>query len=65
MVGLLAGALTIGVAELVAALLQRSGRAGGTASPVVAVGGAFIDRTPPWLKDLAISTFGTVAIDWL
>ncbi|MEO7746765.1 MAG: molybdopterin-dependent oxidoreductase [Actinomycetota bacterium] len=58
-VGLLAGALTIGVAELVAALLQRSGRAGGTASPVVAVGGAFIDRTPPWLKDLAISTFGT------
>ena len=58
-VGLLAGALTIAVAELVAALLQRSGRAGGTPSPVVAVGGAFIDRTPPWLKDLAISTFGT------
>ena len=58
-VGLLAGALTIGVAELVAALLQRSGRAGGTPSPVVAVGGAFIDRTPPWLKDLAIATFGT------
>ncbi len=57
--GVLAGGLTIGVAELVAALLVRSGRAGGTPSPVVAVGGAFIDRTPAWLKDFAVSAFGT------
>ncbi|HKG50557.1 MAG TPA: hypothetical protein VKB14_08960, partial [Actinomycetales bacterium] len=57
--GLVAGAVTIGVAELAAALLVRTGRAGGTPSPVVAVGGAFIDRTPRWLKDLAVSAFGT------
>jgi DMSO/TMAO reductase YedYZ molybdopterin-dependent catalytic subunit len=43
--GLAAGALT-------AALL------GSRLSPVVAVGSAFIDRTPPWLKDLAIQLFG-------
>jgi DMSO/TMAO reductase YedYZ molybdopterin-dependent catalytic subunit len=57
--GLVAGAVTIGVAELAAALLVRTGRAGGTPSPVVAVGGAFIDRTPRWLKDFAVSAFGT------
>jgi len=43
--GLVAGSLT-------AALL------GSRQSPVVAVGSAFIDRTPPWLKDLAIQLFG-------
>ncbi|GAB3593092.1 molybdopterin-dependent oxidoreductase [Angustibacter peucedani] len=59
LLGVVAGALTVGVAELVAALLERAGRAGGTPSPVIALGGAFIDRTPPWLKDLAVSTFGT------
>jgi DMSO/TMAO reductase YedYZ molybdopterin-dependent catalytic subunit len=26
---------------------------------VVAVGGAFVDRTPPWLKDIAVAAFGT------
>jgi DMSO/TMAO reductase YedYZ molybdopterin-dependent catalytic subunit len=26
---------------------------------VVAVGGAFVDRTPAWLKDFAVATFGT------
>ncbi|TDO55021.1 DMSO/TMAO reductase YedYZ molybdopterin-dependent catalytic subunit [Kribbella sp. VKM Ac-2527] len=31
---------------------------GTTQTPVVAIGSAFIDRTPPWLKDLAISLFG-------
>ena len=56
--GWLAGALTIAVAQLGAAVLVRSGHAGGSPSPVVAVGGAFIDRTPPWLKDLAITGFG-------
>ncbi|HEX8496893.1 MAG TPA: hypothetical protein VF661_06835, partial [Actinomycetales bacterium] len=58
-VGLLAAAVTIGVAELGATLLELSGRAGGTPSPVVAVGEAFIDRTPPWLKDFAVAAFGT------
>ena len=31
----------------------------GTPSPLLAVGGAFVDRTPPALKDWAIATFGT------
>jgi DMSO/TMAO reductase YedYZ molybdopterin-dependent catalytic subunit len=59
LVGVLAGAVTIGVAELVGALLVTSGHAGGTPSPVSALGSAFIDRTPPWLKNFAVSTFGT------
>jgi DMSO/TMAO reductase YedYZ molybdopterin-dependent catalytic subunit len=58
-VGLVAGVFTVGVATLLAALMTGAGLAGGTPSPVFAVGGAFVDRTPPWLKDLAISTFGT------
>ncbi|MCU1538517.1 MAG: oxidoreductase molybdopterin binding protein [Humibacillus sp.] len=57
--GLVAGALTIGLATLLAALLTAIGSAGGQPAPVAAVGGAFIDRTPPWLKDFAIATFGT------
>jgi DMSO/TMAO reductase YedYZ molybdopterin-dependent catalytic subunit len=57
--GVVAGALTIAVAELLAALLVRSGHTHGTPSPVVAIGQAFIDRTPPWLKDFAVSAFGT------
>ncbi len=50
--GLCAAALGLGVAELVAGFLGR------TATPVVAVGEAFIDRTPTWLKDLAVEWFG-------
>jgi DMSO/TMAO reductase YedYZ molybdopterin-dependent catalytic subunit len=57
--GVLAAALTLAVAELLSALLVRTGRAGGTPSPVVAVGDAFIDRTPPWLKTWAVDAFGT------
>lgn len=57
--GIAAGALTLGVATLLAGLMSRAGLAGGTPSPVFAVGGAFVDRTPPWLKDFAIATFGT------
>ncbi|GAA4358197.1 molybdopterin-dependent oxidoreductase [Angustibacter luteus] len=57
--GIVAGALTVSVAELLAALLVRSGHSQGTPSPVVALGQAFIDRTPLWLKNLAVSTFGT------
>ena len=36
-----------------------AGLLGTSQTPVVAIGSAFIDRTPPWLKDLAISWFGT------
>jgi DMSO/TMAO reductase YedYZ molybdopterin-dependent catalytic subunit len=57
--GMAAGALTVGVSTLLAGLLTALGLASGTPSPVFAVGGAFVDLTPPWLKDFAVSTFGT------
>ena len=57
--GMAAGALTVGVATLLAGLVTRMGLSSGTPSPVFAVGGAFVDLTPSWLKDLAIATFGT------
>ncbi|MEO8749261.1 MAG: molybdopterin-dependent oxidoreductase [Allobranchiibius sp.] len=57
--GVAAGAVTIGVAEFLAGVTERFGWSGGTPSPVIAVGEAFIDRTPPWLKDFAVSNFGT------
>ncbi len=50
--GLLAGALAIGAAELVAGLLGRA------VAPEIVVGGAAIDRTPRFLKEFAIRTFG-------
>jgi DMSO/TMAO reductase YedYZ molybdopterin-dependent catalytic subunit len=46
----LAGLATGGVAAAVLGTSQ---------TPVVAIGSAVIDRVPPWLKDLAISLFGT------
>jgi DMSO/TMAO reductase YedYZ molybdopterin-dependent catalytic subunit len=58
-VGVVAGVFTVGVATLLAALMTGTGLAGGTPSPVFAVGGAFVDRTPAWLKDFATTTFGT------
>lgn len=57
--GIAAGAMTLGVAEIGAVILTRFVGTGGTPSPLLAVGGAFVDRTPPWLKDFAIATFGT------
>lgn len=51
--GLLAGFAALGVAELVAAAVRPQ------ADPVVAVGGAAIDRTPATVKDWAIRNFGT------
>ncbi len=59
MAGLLAGALTLGVATLLSGALARASMTGGQPSPVLAVGGAFVDRTPLWLKNFAVSTFGT------
>jgi DMSO/TMAO reductase YedYZ molybdopterin-dependent catalytic subunit len=49
----LAAAVALGVAELVAGLTGPLG------SPVVAVGGVAIDRTPVPVKDFAIAHFGT------
>jgi sulfite oxidase len=56
--GLLAGAFDVAAGELFAAVLQWAG-VKGTGSPVLAIGSAFVDRTPPGLKDFATSTFGT------
>lgn len=57
--GFAAGVVTVGIAEFLAGVLLRQGWSDGTPSPVLAVGGAFIDRTPAWLKTFAIDTFGT------
>ncbi|GAA2742666.1 sulfite oxidase [Terrabacter aerolatus] len=57
--GVVAGLLTVGIATLVASFLTAVGQSSGQPAPIAAVGGAFIDRTPPWLKDFAVSTFGT------
>src|SRR6516225_8285605 len=51
--GVLAAAVAIGAAQLAAGLTIPQ------ASPVVAVGQAAIDLTPPPVKDFAISAFGT------
>ncbi len=51
--GLAAGIVTVGVGALVAVV------AGASTDPLVAVGSAFVDATPTWLKDFAASTFGT------
>jgi DMSO/TMAO reductase YedYZ molybdopterin-dependent catalytic subunit len=51
--GLLAAAAALGVGQFVAGLTGADG------SPVVAVGQLQIDFTPPWLKNFAISEFGS------
>lgn len=50
--GFLAAAVAIGVANLTAAFVRPQ------ASPIIAVGEAFIDRTPPALKNFAVEKFG-------
>lgn len=57
--GVAAAAVGLGVAELAAGLLVRVTPTSGTPSPLLAVGGAFVDLTPAWLKDWAVATFGT------
>jgi DMSO/TMAO reductase YedYZ molybdopterin-dependent catalytic subunit len=52
-VGLLSGAVALGIAQLTAGLV------GGTSSPVIAVGGSVIDAVPRPVKDFAVRTFGT------
>ncbi|SFK82839.1 hypothetical protein SAMN05421835_13637 [Amycolatopsis sacchari] len=46
-------AAALGAGHLVAAFVGRG------ASPYLAVGNAAIDLTPSWLKDFAVSSFGT------
>jgi hypothetical protein len=50
--GLLAAAAAVGAATFAAAFVRPQ------ASPVIAVGDVFIDRTPAALKDLAVEHFG-------
>jgi DMSO/TMAO reductase YedYZ molybdopterin-dependent catalytic subunit len=54
-----AGLLGIGTATVLAALVSALGVAEAQPAPVPAVADAFIDRTPGWLKEFAITTFGT------
>lgn len=51
--GLVAGVVTIGVGSLVALVT------GPSSDPLVAVGAAFVDATPQWLKQFATTNFGT------
>jgi DMSO/TMAO reductase YedYZ molybdopterin-dependent catalytic subunit len=51
--GLITAAVALGAGQLVAGITGPQG------SPVIAVGGAAIDLTPPPLKNFAISTFGS------
>jgi DMSO/TMAO reductase YedYZ molybdopterin-dependent catalytic subunit len=51
--GLVAGLVTVGVGAFVAIFT------GSSSDPLVAVGAAFVDATPAWLKEFATSTFGT------
>ena len=51
--GIAAGVAGLGAAEV-------AGLVGGpTSVPLIATAQAFIDLTPPWLKDFAVNTFGT------
>lgn len=53
LIGLLSGAVAIGVSELAAGFI------GGASSPIIAVGSTAIDATPEWLKSFAIREFGS------
>ncbi|MDQ2757763.1 MAG: molybdopterin-dependent oxidoreductase [Actinomycetota bacterium] len=57
--GVGAGAVAVGGASLLGGAMTFLGMSTGTPSPLTALAGAFIDRTPPWLKDAAIASFGT------
>ncbi|GII01212.1 molybdopterin-dependent oxidoreductase [Planobispora takensis] len=52
LVGLVTGAVAIGVSWLVAGVVKAS------AFPVLTVGNAVVDLSPSWLKEWAIGTFG-------
>ena len=50
--GLVSGAVAVTVGMLIAGIID-------VVSPIDAVGSEFIDRVPPWLKEMAIQWFGT------
>jgi DMSO/TMAO reductase YedYZ molybdopterin-dependent catalytic subunit len=52
LIGLICAGVAIGVAQLVAGLMDPE------TSPILAVGSMAIDATPEWLKSFAIRTFG-------
>lgn len=51
--GVAAAGVVLSVAELIGAFFTAR------ATPVIALGSTFIDFTPPWMKDFAVTTFGT------
>jgi DMSO/TMAO reductase YedYZ molybdopterin-dependent catalytic subunit len=51
--GLIGAGTALGVGELLGGLFTA------LPSPLAAIGGAVVDRAPPWFKDFAISAFGT------
>ena len=58
LVGVISVGLAIGIAELLAALGGWIHLMHSAASPLNALGSAFINLTPEWLKEIAIRTFG-------
>jgi len=58
LLGIVAVGVTFAVAELLAAFGQWTGWLDTASSPIAALGSAFIDLTPEWLKEWAIRTFG-------
>jgi DMSO/TMAO reductase YedYZ molybdopterin-dependent catalytic subunit len=51
--GVASGALSLGLAEVVAGIASPS------SAPLIALGDVAVDAVPPWLKDWAIQNFGT------
>jgi len=58
LLGIVAVGVTFAIAELIAAFAQWTGWLDIASSPIAALGSAFIDLTPEWLKEWAIRTFG-------
>jgi DMSO/TMAO reductase YedYZ molybdopterin-dependent catalytic subunit len=50
--GIAAGALSLGLAEVVAGVVSPS------SAPLIALGEVAVDAVPPWLKDFAVQNFG-------
>lgn len=51
--GVAAGILALGLAEVIAGLVDPS------SAPIIALGDVVVDHVPGWLKNFAVSTFGT------
>ncbi|HST85048.1 MAG TPA: molybdopterin-dependent oxidoreductase [Kineosporiaceae bacterium] len=51
--GIGAGALSLGLAEVVAGIVAPA------SAPLIALGDVAVDAVPPWLKDWAVQNFGT------